>query len=152
MKEHLDLSTPCVETYSKKRLRVSVRKDNNSGHGSKTLARLVLLSYLHLPLDWEEGTANHACDNETCLNPLHLYLGTQKENLEDARRNGNHFGDNNGGNRSPNWWKCYSPQGTITYRLGINRAATFADTSPPCVSRAAKLGSTTKQGWRFTKL
>lgn len=38
---------------------------------------------------------NHACENSICVNPSHLYLGTQKENVWDCIRSEN-FGDRRG--------------------------------------------------------
>lgn len=32
--------------------------------------------------------ANHTCDNPRCCNPAHIWIGSQKENLEDADRKG----------------------------------------------------------------
>lgn len=33
---------------------------------------------------------NHKCHNECCINPDHLYMGTQKENVNDAVQAGNY--------------------------------------------------------------
>ena len=32
----------------------------------------------------------HRCDNPRCINPLHLFAGSQKDNVDDAMRKGRH--------------------------------------------------------------
>ena len=42
---------------------------------------------------------NHKCHNRACINPDHLYLGTQNQNMEDMRgagRENKAFGEGNG--------------------------------------------------------
>jgi len=67
---------------------------NQNGYGTMSVAGKCrrathVLFYLrkgHWPVAGR--TANHHCDNPGCLNPKHLYLGTQISNVHDRERRG----------------------------------------------------------------
>lgn len=67
---------------------LSLFKDGYARVGSSMKARRVsrliyILSFGPIP---EGQRALHNCDNPRCINPDHLFLGTQKENMEDCSK------------------------------------------------------------------
>ena len=68
---HLDMSEPCIERG-----------------GNSTVHRGVLAEHLGTNLP-EKVDLCHNCGNGKCSNPKHLYWGTRKENVQDAKNNGN---------------------------------------------------------------
>jgi hypothetical protein len=67
---HLDLTEKCIERG-----------------GNSTVHRGVLAQYLCTDMPSKVDLC-HACNNDKCSNPKHLYWGTRKENVDDARKNG----------------------------------------------------------------
>lgn len=67
---HLDLTEECIERG-----------------GNSTVHRGVLAQFLCTDMPSKVDLC-HACHNEKCSNPKHLYWGTRKENIQDAKENG----------------------------------------------------------------
>lgn len=52
------------------------------------LHRLVLADKLGVNVEDLQGVAMHLCDNKRCINPEHIVLGTQSDNIKSAHANG----------------------------------------------------------------
>jgi len=65
---HVNLTEPCIERG-----------------GSSTQHKGVLAQFLNTDIPSGRNLLCHACNNGKCSNPNHLYWGTDKENLEDAK-------------------------------------------------------------------
>jgi len=67
---HIDLNDNCIERG-----------------GNSTVHRGVLAQYLNTNMPSKVDLC-HACSNDKCSNPKHLYWGTRKENIQDAKEAG----------------------------------------------------------------
>lgn len=67
---------------------VSSNGYGNVNHGGKWFSVHRLYYWLHYG-DIPEGIlVCHSCDNKQCVNPSHLWLGTNKDNSQDMSRKG----------------------------------------------------------------
>ena len=70
-RKHLDLTEECCE-----------RGGNSTNHKG------VLSQFLNTTIPSGRILLCHACHNGKCSNPKHLYWGSDKDNIEDAKQNG----------------------------------------------------------------
>jgi len=68
---HIELSEPCLE-----------RGGNSTNHKG------VLAQFLNTEIPSGRILLCHACHNGKCSNPKHLYWGTDRDNMLDAKENG----------------------------------------------------------------
>lgn len=52
------------------------------------------VTYMAYHGDIEDKQVLHICDNSSCVNPDHLYLGTHKDNMRDKRLRNRIKGEN----------------------------------------------------------
>ena len=75
---------------------ISTAWKNKDGYAIKRLGtkvighhRIVYCEFHRLPLSSIKGLCVcHKCDNPPCINPLHLFLGTKKDNSQDMVNKG----------------------------------------------------------------
>ena len=65
-----------------------------------------------------DQVVRHSCDNPGCINPLHLQLGNQSDNIKDAVRRGRHTGNGNQYKTHCPRGHEYSESNTYVYRSG----------------------------------
>jgi hypothetical protein len=102
--------------------------DTNEGYASDNKGRLsrrvYALAHGREPLH----NACHTCDNRACINPDHIYDGTQKQNIQDAIDRGR--------------FKFVDPE---TIRGSGNGKATLADAQVAEIRRRWAEGNVTQQ-------
>ncbi len=55
--------------------------------GRKHPVHRMMYEFVHGPIPKDMYVCHH-CDNKKCMNPTHLFLGTQKDNMQDWTKKG----------------------------------------------------------------
>lgn len=89
--------------------------------GSKTAARI---SYSAYKKPIPEGlSVLHKCDEPICINPDHLFLGTQTDNMRDMARKGRRCWKREGSgicqDKRTQKWRAYFYEGGRQHHIGV---------------------------------
>ena len=84
----MDTNKYLLEEQTLRQSHLKLDEDCIERGGSSTQHRGVLAQYLDTPIYGRPADLCHACHNAKCSNPHHLYWGTRKENILDAKADG----------------------------------------------------------------
>ena len=83
--EKVVITDGCWEWIGAKTRRVSGYGAIRDERGGRVLAHRFSYSY-HIGEIPKGFLVLHRCDNPLCVNPSHLFIGTQRDNMEDMRK------------------------------------------------------------------
>jgi hypothetical protein len=81
----------------------------------------------------------HTCDNRACVNPAHLFPGTQQDNIDDMHRKGRHTQYERSGERNP---KAKLTKDQVLYIRACNKSG---ESSPSISKRMGISYSTVRE-------
>lgn len=117
-KLHLNLGTECLMTKTKSRSGIMFR--NSIPMKRINSARFILVEFLNLDFNKISVSLHccHACNEPTCINPLHLYFGSATENAMDRIPENRNKPTSNGG-REKYHYIAISPTGMKLKCVGL---------------------------------
>ena len=144
---------PCIHWLSEKQLRNFWGRVDQTGDcwnwtgGHNGSGRAIIKLYgvqmvaprvayaLHFGVDPGDWDVLHTCDNPSCVNPAHLFLGTPKDNAEDMVRKG----------------RFVASRGNTKIERASPEEELLLDVSIPTTVAAKRLGVTPKTVWKRRK-
>jgi HNH endonuclease len=134
---------------------------DGDGYGKFGRKRATHVAYYLRHGEWPTQQINHHCDNPSCVNPDHLYAGSQWENRQDTKRRGRSLvGDRNPTRQHPEWVNRGEANGWSTLTeadVREMRAAYAIGESPRTialrygVNRRTAFGVVTGRSWRHVR-
>lgn len=117
-------------------------KRDAHGYGKTSIARKEFLAhriawiliYGDIP---ENLCVCHICDNPSCINPTHLFLGTHKDNITDATYKGRmHLGEDHGQSKLTEQLVLLARGIHQRHGISTRKLAQICEVSPPTMWEA----------------